>query len=294
VILSTTMVEPKRKPTATCAARQWQHVVFEQMKAVVQSDRSEPSEDVRTLDWTYLVPTSGRRVLVLGCGWGLAPCSLALRASHVSVVDVDGDRLAFVQERARQIGVRNMTVRQCERLDTLPMNDEAFDLIVAGRPELPAEFTVGVTFQRFAAILLTLLGRDGTVQFSVRNTWSPSTFGSGGKSGYAQSLRQCRALLLQAGFARVEVYAPLPHYDAAPLALLPMKGTAAGKIFLRDLAGVFETVSPESRAAYGIRYPLARAVLQLLRHSGGAGLLKYGVPGFCVLASRSAAASAIA
>jgi SAM-dependent methyltransferase len=274
----------------------WQEVAFHAALALERDGRSAPaSEDARSLDWRFLLRLDGsERVLLLGCGLGQATCTLAAAAGEVCVVDTDRERLAGVERRLRQSAVGNASTAVAETIDRLPFPDSHFDLVVAGRPEMPEAYAHG-SLEQFAARIRKAIKPGGMAQFSVRNRWSPLGLAaeSGSRGGPATdagsslvaSIAGCRRALRRAGFDDVQVYAPLPLHDGIPLVLLPLDGGAPAALFLRDLCSVFEMVSPEARGRYGWLYTAARAGLRLVGWLRGGWSLKYVVPGFCLLAS---------
>jgi SAM-dependent methyltransferase len=258
----------------------WQHQVYARAHAMVAAGGSDPSEDPRTFDWRYLLNVDKMsRALVIGSGFGFSACLFGSMLDQVWVVDPNLQHVELTAARARSMGLSNVTVRCCPDLQSVD-GAPAFDLIVAGSPDLPERLTRALDFEQFAKAVRQRLGPGGAAQFTVRNVWSPLR----ARGGYAASLPAARRALARAGFDRLQVYAPLPHVDAAPLALVPIDSSSALRASIRDLIAIFDTVSPEARARYRTVYPMARLGMRLVSAIDAMVLVRLLVPGYCFLA----------
>lgn len=78
-------------------------------------------------DFRFLMPTTSDSVVVdIGSGWGNITSALARSSRHVIALDTNLDNLRFVQLRASQEGLNNVTVAQADAC-TLPLRAESCD-----------------------------------------------------------------------------------------------------------------------------------------------------------------------
>jgi SAM-dependent methyltransferase len=267
---------------STVTARSWQEEAFETAVALERRGESGPSDDLRSLDWRYLLPWTGNeRVLVVGCGTGQTACSLAGDARSVHVIDTDPARLAALQRRLDDGAIGNVSFTTVAAAGRLPFPDASFDVIAAGSGLSDRD---AGEFAGQAREARRLLAPGGVAQFTVVNRWSPLALIAGQQAGPAASLSSCRRALRASGFEAVRVYAPLPLSNRPPLVLLPLDTAGPGEFFLRHLTGIFDTASPEMKQRFGWWFTAGRAGLHAAARLRGAHLLRYIVPGYCLLA----------
>lgn len=267
---------------STVAARSWQEEAFEAAVALERRGESSAAEDLRSLDWRYLLAWTGHeRVLILGCGTGQAACSLAADAGRVDVVDTDTARIEALRRRLGDAGIGNVSVTSIAPGDELPFPDASFDVIAAGTGLADRRSR---RFSDQAREARRLLAPGGVAQFAVVNRWSPLALVAARDAGATASLSGCRRTLHGSGFDAVKAYAPLPLSDRPPLVLLPLDTAEPGEFFLRHLTGIFDTASPEAKQRFGRWFTVGRAGLVAAAHLRGAHLLRYLVPGYCLLA----------
>lgn len=277
---------------AKSAAVGWPAAVFEDGLRDAQG-ADAVVEDLRALDWTFLLDLrDSSTALVLGCGFGMAPCAVAARVQSVYALERREREhgIALVRLQARQQGINNLRTMLCRRAAELPFQSGTFDLVATGG-WLPTRASASAAeFRTLAAAVRPLLRPGGTAQFLVRNRISPArvlTARLGGQQAAAFSLtaRSCRKTLQDLGYSVVRLYAPLPLYDRAPLMYLPLESRPAIEGFLKDCFASFDLVSPEVKRRYRFELRLARMAVAVMRRARLAHLLESLVPGFCVLAS---------
>lgn len=86
--------------------------------------------DEKRAIWTSLLPlTRDSKVLDVGCGWGTITIPLARIAGHVDAVDATIERVKFVEMRAEDNQLSNVTAAVASAT-ALPFPDSCFDLVV--------------------------------------------------------------------------------------------------------------------------------------------------------------------
>ncbi len=230
-----------------------------------------------------LTPTS--RVLVLKCGWGAVALNLAGTVGSVVALDDRPTRLAFAEARRRQRGTANLRLLQIDLSRDLPFAPGAFDAVIllealeqAGAPD----------------------GRDGKAAQqrlleSVRGLLAPGgslLLGAANRLGFARpSLPGDRPLtywgyrrvLAAAGFGGISFYTALPS-QREPFFILPLD---RWRLLNHFVDGIFTAQDYRAKlAARGLAsaYQLAWAAWRLGRRLRLAGLARYVVPSYLVLA----------
>lgn len=223
-------------------------------------------EDPRVADWIYLTPLArNAKALVIGCGLGTLPLSLARVCKEVTVVDPDSRRIGFLNLRMKEKGIRNVETICGTPDESL---EESFDL-------------VSLTDWSLVGKMPPLLKEGGVLGLSVGNRlWGR---GDHTLSGYRRRLRKI-------GFSDLLIHAPLPYHDGIPLFYLPLGRRGAMNFFFEKIFPLAEMVSPETKKQYAIPYQLARIGVRIAKAFHLLPLAGNFVPGFLVLAKKGGAA----
>jgi len=195
--------------------------------------------------WADLLPIGpGTRVLDVGCGWGTNTIPIARRAGHVAAVDITGERVGFVEIRARQCGLANISLAAASAV-ALPYPDASFDVVVFNGV---LEWLGGIDAARDPAELQLralrearrVLAPGGLVYVGIENRFSLRYFlgtpddhshirftslmprrlarayfrlrTGGDYYMYTHSLSAYRRMLADAGFERRKEFHPWPNY----------------------------------------------------------------------------------
>lgn len=275
-------------PLLEAAARQgWQTALFDYLRTGAAAGRAAPEDD-RLADWRYLVPLDrASAALVLGCGWGTVPVALAELAGAVWAVDRDPEKTAFLRLRAGQQGLDHLAAWDADTWARRPP-DRRLDLIAIG-PGHPLT-GAAATPRGLVAFARRRLRPGGTLQISGDNALSLARLigAAGERSDLPRlTLGGFRRLLAAAGFVETQVYAPLPRHTGIPMFYIPADDPRAWDYFFRDLFGLFERVAPEVRQAYARPYRIARLGVRAALAARVAGLARFVVPGYLILARQA-------
>ncbi len=84
--------------------------------------------------WPDEIPTSGERLMELGCGPGFYSCSLAARFRELHVIGIDrcARQLDWAKARARKLGHDRCRFERANALD-VPCENDSFDAVIASR-----------------------------------------------------------------------------------------------------------------------------------------------------------------
>ena len=86
--------------------------------------------DSKRAYWQLLMPVEKQATVIdLGCGWGPLSFPLAEKYEKIYALDSTKEKATFVNLRARQSGIENITALCANALE-LPFKDEFFDMIV--------------------------------------------------------------------------------------------------------------------------------------------------------------------
>ncbi|RME42004.1 MAG: class I SAM-dependent methyltransferase [Chloroflexi bacterium] len=274
--------------------------------------------DERRADWKYLLPlSSDTRVLDFGCGWGAVSLALADLCGQVVAMDATWERVQFLDIRCRQQGIDNVYPIHGGDTLTFPFSDGYFDLVVLvgvlewlgeSYPELPPR-----TAQlRALRNLATLLKPGGYLYIGIENRLGydylmgrPDHNGvpfigllprrladwvSHWRTGkpfrtYQYSIWGYRRLLTESGFNHIQFYGDLPQYRH-PHFYIPLDESRAFEYFLTHLWAFFAQGTPERAREYRRAYRVADAGVRLARNLSLAGLARYVVPGFSIIAQK--------
>lgn len=256
----------------------WQTALFEYTKTRIANGQM-PYEDSRSSDWVYLLNPADRAVsLVMGCGLGEAPLALSRISSKVYAADCDKDRIAFLDLRRQQQQIENVAPVLMKKNAEPSLPAKSFDIVSVREfdwhPESPATLTGVLRHAR------RWLKSGGQLHLSLANRLvQPRLQPSITAFGY-------QGLLKKEGFSDIELYAPLPFGQRAPLFYVPLSDPGLMNCFLRDIFGLFEAASPEVKKTYALEYQLARLGVKAAPFFGLARLIKYFVPGFHVIARK--------
>lgn len=271
---------------AEVSAHGWRRGWFEYARCEVSRDHA--IDDARAADWTYLVRV-GPDSRVLLTGWPLLVSAMALAGRVREVWVLAGEEDATLVALWREgTETANVHVVQGNLRDGLPFREGMFDLVSIGHDAEPSD-GIGMTFSELAHAAMRVLRANGTAHFVVGNwLWPARLIGGGAReSGLPQrSIVGYRRVLQRVRFAGVKVFAPLPRHTRTPLCYLPLESRSAIESFMRDLFPLFAAVSPEVKRAYAVEYWLARMGVWLISAAHLGGLLKFLVPGYCILAQR--------
>lgn len=245
-------------------------------------------EDQRIADWTYLIPLPLRAsALVIGCGWGEVPITLAKRCDKVTVVDSNVEKLHLLTARQQQQSIQNLELSQMDHKESLPFADSCFDFVCIDSES--SESNNPLSFTAMAQEIRRLLKPNGSAFFKVANRWSALSLFSRTKKRSRltrHSLPAYRATLIRSGFNHIQAYAPLPYYDGIPLINLPLDDPQAIRFFFSRLFPLFEMVSPESKKSYALEYAAAKIGMRFLTTLRFESLAKYFFTGFGLIAAR--------
>lgn len=200
-------------------------------QAALDGRASAADLDPARADWRFLLPLSERsRVLEIGAGWGSVATAIAPEVDTVVATTEDTTQARLIEIRARQTRLDNVVPAVASAL-YLPVPDGAFDLVVLNGV-LDRSGDRGRRQKRRDAQLHALrtvrakLAPNGFLwvgagnRFGRRDPLDPAR-GPGTGRGFTCGLDGYRRLLADAGFARVDFYAPLPGLER-PKELLPL------------------------------------------------------------------------
>lgn len=256
----------------------WDESCFDYCRARVARDGLLPEDD-RSADWRFYLPVDAvKAALVISPGLGTVVEGLASSCERVYVACADRATLRAVARRCAARGLTNVACVQA-REEQLPIHPGSLDLIAMGAPggEAPA---IGA----LAAVAAGLLRAGGHACAIVPNSLS---FVRPRADARAASLGRCRRAFRAAGFAEAQVFAVLPSPDVPPHFWVPLDEPGPFEYFLRNLAPLFDTVSPEVRRRYAIRLLIARAGLRVALGGGLPGLASHFVPAFGIVARKA-------
>ncbi len=86
--------------------------------------------DENRAKWTHLLPLdSNTKVLDIGCGWGTNTIPIARKVKHVTAIDATLERVKFVQLRADESGLSNISTALASAM-ALPYPSASFDVVI--------------------------------------------------------------------------------------------------------------------------------------------------------------------
>lgn len=195
--------------------------------------------------WTDLLSIDAdTQFLDVGCGWGTITIPLAEKAGHIAAIDNTLERVKFVELRAEEKGLSNITPALASAT-SLPYPDETFDIVAfngvlewlgaINENEIPQKIQLQALSEA-----LRVLKPGGRVYIGIENRFSLRYFLGikddhsfirftslmprwmsqiyyklrTGKNYYmhTHSLHVYRKMLKQVGFSRVIEYYPWPTY----------------------------------------------------------------------------------
>jgi SAM-dependent methyltransferase len=295
----------------------WQTAVYDVLNPV-GSEVHATVGDERRADWKYLLPLSREsRALDLGCGWGAAALALAETCGQVVAMDATWERVHFLDIRRRQQGVDNLYPIHGGDTLAFPFPDGYFDLVVLvgvlewfgeSYPDLPPRAAQLKALRNLQVLLRPgghlyvgienrlgydyLMGRPdhnglpfvGLLPRRLADWISKRRAGCPFRT-YQYSMWGYRKLLREAGFGHIQFHGDLPQYRH-PHFYIPLEGSRAFEYFLGHLWESFKKGTPERAREYRRAYRLANAGLHVARHLCVAGMTRYVVPGFSIIAQR--------
>jgi len=254
--------------------------------------------------WKLLLPP-GKEAIALdyGCGFGIYSLNLARTYRHVCAVDLTFARLNFLKQRIMQDGIANVTpIWAGDRLP-LPFSEACFDLVmmngvlewVAVNGNTPPEQIQQAYLSEMYRILrpgghlyIGIENRYGYgyffgkrdehsyLRFStllprrVANAYSQLVRGKPYRE-YTYSAKQLVSLLHYSGFAQIQVYAPIPGYNAPRFIVNPQDRQVLRSTF----ADLMKPRNTKERLMKAIA-PVAIKI----------GLLQKTLPAFMILAEK--------
>ncbi len=272
------------------AAKGWGPALFEHNKQAAAEGWPTP-EDERSADWKFLVRWAPNgRALVFGCGWGVVPIALSPCFATVHAIDHIPERAALLAVRAREQGIRNLQPVAVADRAALPFAGGSFDFVSVG--DAASELTDDMPARELVATVRALLRAGGTAQFSLGNRWGFDHMlgrSGGGGGPRRQSLAAYLRILREGGFSNIRAYAPFPRHQGTPMFYVPLTGSAPMNFFLRNLAVLFDAVSPEVKRRHAVEYGVAKLGVRAALLFKGAPLASLLVPGFCIFAQAGSA-----
>jgi len=267
----------------------WSRALFEHTRLAAREGLPSP-EDERTADWKYLMSWMPDGIaLVLGCGRGVVPLALANCFHTVYAADVSHERTALMAARAKEAGIGNVRPVTTDRGLCLPFRGERFDFVSVG--DAGAESIDGMEAGDLIGAVHGLLRPGGAARFSLGNRWGfDYMIGRGGGDGgpRRRGLLAYERILAEAGFTRIRAFAPFPRHVGTPMFYVPLDGRAPMDFFFRNLAMLFDAVSPEVKRSHALEYGVAKLGIRVATCARLAGVARLLVPGFCIFAERPA------
>ncbi|MCG3148415.1 MAG: hypothetical protein PCFJNLEI_01858 [Verrucomicrobiae bacterium] len=241
--------------------------------------------DKRRSAWRFLANLVPTGVAVdFGCGWGANATGLAQNFGTVFAFDLSATRLEATLLRSRASGLTNLVPLLAGDTPKLPLASESVDLFALnGVLEYIGQFREGeprACQRAFLQEVWRVLKPTGQVYVGIENRYGwPFFLGARDHPGtkytsflprwlanricqaqknepyriYTYGYRASQKLLTEAGFAKVEMYAPYPHYSEFHL-ILPLNRPTA-------IRWAFQPHSRKRRAAQAV---LSR--VNLLKH----------------------------
>jgi ubiquinone/menaquinone biosynthesis C-methylase UbiE len=216
----------------------------------------------------FLLPlVPGDRVLQMRCGWGALAFNLATGPALVVAVDDRQNQLRFASARRKADGLATLRMLQGDFAGSLPFVDGAFDAVVL------SDLVNQSVQQRTLREAHRVIRPGGRLLLSVDNPigrWFVSYWSLG-------------ARLWRAGFREIQFYAPLPS-TRAPYIIAPLGRAGVMDYLLRIM---FMTDSNRARIealGLGSAFRWARLAWRWSRNTGLLTLVRFVVPGYCVLA----------
>jgi SAM-dependent methyltransferase len=306
-----------QKVIEAAKAQGWQTAVYDVLNPR-GSEVHATVGDERRADWKYLLPLSRESsVLDLGCGWGAAALALAENCGRVVAMDATWERVHFLDIRRRQQGIGNLYPIHGGDTLTFPFSDVYFDLVVLvgvlewfgeSYPHLPPRAAQLKALRSLWALLKPggylyvgienrfgydyLMGRPdhngipfvGLLPRRLADRVSRWRTGETFRT-YQYSMWGYRRLLREAGFDNIQFYGDLPQYRH-PHYYIPLQDSQTFDYFLSHLWESFKQGTPGRARDYRRAYWLADAGLRVARYLRLAGLARYVVPGFSMIAKR--------
>lgn len=249
---------------------------------------SEPVfEDQRMADWCYLLPHSRKNnALILGCGLGIIPISLAQFYETVYAIDPVWEKVAFLDQRKRHTGINNLFCIQGNMVNNLPFPHNFFDLIAMS----DFMWCIGQsTLSETVRHAYKLLRPGGTTYLCLGNRYSLLNLFDKLKQGNAKSFRSIwgyKRILRENGFSNIRFYASLPFYDGISLFYLPLENDNILQYFFRSIFPLLDMVSPETKKDYAMQYTMAKLGARLALFFRLTWLTKFFVSGFSIFAEK--------
>lgn len=273
--------------------------------------------DERRADWRYLLPLQAdSTVLDLGCGWGAIAIALTKTYQKVVAMDPTWERLKFLSIRKKQQQIDNLYLVHGGTNLGFPFPNNYFNLISMigvlewlawGQDKNPRQVQKNALKK-----IWHLLKKDGFLYIGIENRFGynyllgtkdhnglrfislmprflanfiSKKFKEEPYTNYQYSLLGYTKLLKQAGFSKIEFFAPLPQYRL-PFFYLPLDNKNSLRYFFNNLFYLFETATPEMKKNYGLQYKIAKAGMKLIPSSLLSFLIKFINPGFCIIAKK--------
>ena len=269
------------------AERGWQIAAHEHMR-IVNHRAYRLAVDEYGAQLRFLLPLSpDASVLQVRCDWGRVALNLGTWTGSTIAMDDREARVRFVSARRFHMGANRLHIVRGSPLPNLPFVDDAFDAVIL-LDVLERAQVRGAnwkTIQRKSldeakrvlrsggSLLLDSANRLGFGRAKIESPSYPRTYW-----GYHQILRN-------AGFRDIQFYGSLPSHHE-PFFILPLRGRRLLKHLIDKMFSAEDYRSKLEERGLGFVYRLAWAMWRMTRHLGVAGLVRYVVPSYVILARK--------
>lgn len=271
----------------------WQEALYNYALVQVRNGVSV-TEDQRSADWVCLLPSCKHLVsLVVGCGLGTIPLTLAEFYEKVYVIDPVPEKIEFLNIRAQQQNIKNIIAEKLNHYFNASFKSEYFDLVsIKSMAECGSSSIPVITkpsFEDVASRTFQLLKKGGLAHFNIENRLSVQRLlrkTDAKKPHGLYTVNGYKRVLTNAGFSDIRIYSPLPHHEGIPMFYLPLDRNNMFDYFFGNIFRLFDMVSPEMKQQHVLEYLLAKSGVTISRSLGLNKILKNFFSGFMIITKK--------
>lgn len=263
----------------------WAEKLFEYNKQLLKENRIT-IEDARAVDWRFLVGvTANKKVCIIGGSHAIVPLTIASECAELTYINNDGELLEYIQHRAKECGITNLSTLHAEDEKTPLSYQKKFDICCVY--SWYAGSGKNCRFGEMVSRVRAMVNSGGCACFFIENSrlLLPAIRKKTLKSGSLRaSYGRSRSLMKKCGFAWVESFSPLPSGKSVPLYYLPLDSKRAIQYFVRCILPMIFLLTPEARKKSGMIFPLVATGTRIMQFLRLEWLLKYLVPEYFIVA----------